>query len=121
MLRSEVGNPIRPRQYQQHDWPLVGAVLTAEYFEQQYRAVVVPAQQKLMSGLQLKIESGAAAGTMIDSLSNRLQAEIMEMRPLPSPAESQPPDSMSLPHRHHMGAGQQRQRKDSGAVRFQTV
>ncbi len=53
----------------QHDWPLVGAVLTAEYYGQQYRAVVIPARKKLLSGRQLKIESGPAAGEICDSLS----------------------------------------------------
>ena len=57
------------RQYVTHDWPLAGAVLTAEYYGQQYRAVVIPAQKKLLSGRQLRIESGPATGEICDSLS----------------------------------------------------
>ena len=73
-------NTGRTRQYQSHDWPEIGAVLTAEYYGRTYRARVIPAGKKLLSGRQLCIESGPAAGVICDSLSAAMLAATEKQR-----------------------------------------
>jgi len=69
---DDSGLVLRQRKRQHHDWPEVGAELTAEYCDVTYRASVIPARKKLLSGRQLKITSGPAAGTVCDSLSEAM-------------------------------------------------
>lgn len=59
----------RTRRKQSHSWPDIGTVLHAEYYGQRYRATIIKATKKLLSGRQVKIQNGPAAEEVCDSLS----------------------------------------------------
>lgn len=62
----------RRRRHIDREWPEVGAILTAEYFGEEYRAEVIPATKKLKSGRQIRLDSGPARGTVCDSFSEAM-------------------------------------------------
>lgn len=62
----------RRRRRIDREWPEVGAILTAEYFGEEYRAEIIPATKKLKSGKQIRIDSGPAKGVVCDSFSEAM-------------------------------------------------
>jgi len=60
------------RKSPKHEWPNVGATLTAEYYGVVYTATVIEATKRLKSGKQVKITSGPAVGIICDSLSDAM-------------------------------------------------
>jgi len=62
----------RTRHSRKHIWPEIGVRLSAQYFGVHYSATIIPAQKKLKSGKQIRIDSGPAAGNVCDSFSDAM-------------------------------------------------
>jgi len=60
------------RKSPKHEWPDVGATLTAEYYGVIYTAEIIAANKRLKSGKQVRITSGPASGNICDSLSDAM-------------------------------------------------
>ena len=70
----------RRRVCMEHEWPAVGAILTASYFGTRYSAQVVQAEKRLKSGRQLLLLDGPARGERFDSYSSAMLSTTAEQR-----------------------------------------
>ncbi len=70
----------RRRRRIEREWPAVGTILRAEYFNEQYTAEIVPAVKKLKSGKQIRLTSGPAQGVVCDSFSEAMIAATEQQR-----------------------------------------